>query len=61
MGFSQAYYIIFQSFDSEEDDNPLDTSVESVLKVKFNRRVVIFTKIKHILIRYKKEKSGLKK
>ena len=31
-GFSQAYYIIFQSYNDPEE-NPLTTSVESVLRV----------------------------
>ena len=32
VGFSQAYYIIFQSYNDPEE-NPLNTSVESVLRV----------------------------
>ena len=34
MGFAQSYYIIFQSYDEDaEDDNPMSTPVESFLQV----------------------------
>ena len=33
MGFSQAYYVIFSGFESDEDDNPLETPVESFIQM----------------------------
>ena len=31
MGFSQAYYIIFSGYEDDEEDNPLETPVESFI------------------------------
>ena len=31
MGFSQAYYIIFSGHEDDEEDNPLETPVESFI------------------------------
>ena len=33
MGFSQAYYIVFQSFESSSDPHPMPNGVESILAV----------------------------
>lgn len=33
MGFGQAYYLIFMSYDNEEEDNPMQTAMDSVLQV----------------------------
>jgi len=33
MGFSQAYYIIFQTFNGDEDDNLMPSAVESVIGI----------------------------
>ena len=33
MGYSQAYYIIFSGYEDEEEDHPMETPVESFIKM----------------------------
>ena len=33
MGFGQAYYLVFMSYDNQEETNPMLTAMDSVLQV----------------------------
>ena len=41
MGFGQAYYLVFMSYDNQEEDNPMLTAMDSVLQVFTLRRPLL--------------------